>query len=544
MRVQQLIFGETWPADGKDAPAACIDSSDTPSRQPRIKMLLFRAFLVSLASASIDLPRDWQAQHCRGTHLEQTGETVVALATDATRGFLPIIGVVNSTVHNSQSDVGFVIVTTRVHFLKKLLDRFFPSLRVAVCSGAEELLKHRPALQRLSSLENSTNIKRKELLSPFNFAAFYMPHVLYHTRRVIYLDTDIVVTGDVLELATLDLHNKAVAAVNDCSQKIAKYFDEKLLPIQHKILWQRVLRGDGCVFNRGVVVFDTLRWRTLQLTETIEDLVDAFVDSKAKLWSSGISQPPFLLALAGRYEQLPVTWNVRGLGRLDIGRNEWRKIKREALHFGVDASVYERHLAPAGPFTERVNPFFHPLAAKASLLHFNGDLKPWALSAEDARNWHLLGLRVQSQENVPHVLGTCRLKHCASSYNLTTDQKIRSACEASLAHTLSKSKLRWDQIRLSPNGRKWPKHLESVAKYYESGCVARPPLCTCRSQLSDDCVTSCASLWHAYVSPEVIAFHDAAEIDVEAPRTGTEDSASRRSALAAVTAAAACICFS
>ena len=33
-------------------------------------MLLFRAFLVSLASASIDLPRDWQAQHCRGTHLE------------------------------------------------------------------------------------------------------------------------------------------------------------------------------------------------------------------------------------------------------------------------------------------------------------------------------------------------------------------------------------------------------------------------------------------------------------------------------------------
>ena len=62
-------------------------------------------------------------------------------------------------------------------------------------------------------------------------------------------------------------------------------------------------------------MFDTLRWRTLQLTETIEDLVDAFVDSKAKLWSSGISQPPFLLALAGRYEQLPVTWNVRGLGR-------------------------------------------------------------------------------------------------------------------------------------------------------------------------------------------------------------------------------------
>ena len=313
-------------------------------------MRLFRACLVSLASASIDLPRDWQAQHCRGTHLEQTGETVVALATDASRGFLPIIGVVNSTVHNSNSDVGFVIVTTRVHFLKRLLDRFFPSLRVAVCSGAAELLRDRPALGRLSSLANSTNIKRKELLSPFNFAAFYMPHVLYHTRRVIYLDTDIVVQGDVLELATLDLHNKAVAAVNDCSQKIAKYFDEKLLPIQHKILWQRVLRGDGCVFNRGVVVFDTLRWRTLQLTETIEDLVDAFVDSKAQLWSSGISQPPFLLALAGRYEQLPVSWNVRGLGRFytvwnsNFGRMSarWRGGSHNLTHCLISTQVGHR----------------------------------------------------------------------------------------------------------------------------------------------------------------------------------------------------------
>ena len=224
------------------------------------------------------------------------------------------------------------------------------------------------------------------------------------------------------------------------------------------------------------------------------------------------------------------------MGRLDIGRNEWRKIQGEALHFGVDASVYERHLAPAGPFRERVYPFFHPLAAKASLLHFNGDLKPWALTAEDARNWHLLGLRVSAVENVPHVLGTCRLKHCASSYNLTTDQRMRSACEASLAHTLSKAKLRWDQTRLSPNGKRWPKLLESVAKYYESGCVARPPLCTCRSQLSDDCVTSCASLWHAYVSPEVIQFHDAAQVE-EAPPATADGAASATVAGLALAAA-------
>ena len=42
-------------------------------------MLLFRAFLVSLATASIDLPRDWQAQHCRGTHLEHVAGVLEVL---------------------------------------------------------------------------------------------------------------------------------------------------------------------------------------------------------------------------------------------------------------------------------------------------------------------------------------------------------------------------------------------------------------------------------------------------------------------------------
>ena len=73
--------------------------------------------------------------------------------------------------------------------------------------------------------------------------------------------------------------------------------------------------NETCVFNRGVVLLDCKRWRELRLTETIEDLVDAYVHSHAKLWRGGISQPPFLLALAGRYMKLNMEWNVRGLGR-------------------------------------------------------------------------------------------------------------------------------------------------------------------------------------------------------------------------------------
>ncbi|EGB03182.1 hypothetical protein AURANDRAFT_34357, partial [Aureococcus anophagefferens] len=184
------------------------------------------------------------------------------------------------------------------------------------------------------SLSNSTHVKRKELLSPFNFAAFYLPYVLLESRRVLYLDTDAIVEGDVGELAHLDLGGAPAAAVEDCTQKVFKYINYELLerydsggrsklgPMNRNAprLWSRfgftadAYSNETCVFNRGVVLFDCPRWRELRLTETIEDLVDAFVASRAKLWRGGISQPPFLLALAGRYFKLDMEWNVRGLG--------------------------------------------------------------------------------------------------------------------------------------------------------------------------------------------------------------------------------------
>ena len=105
-----------------------------------------------------------------------------------------------------------------------------------------------------------------------------------------------------------------------------------------------------------------------------EDLVDAFVSTRAKLWRGGISQPPFLLTLAGRYLKLGVEWNVRGLGRLELGRAEWLLLAQGAQERygtpGLDA-----HTAPAGPFRHTFNPYVSPFAAHAKILHFNGDAR-------------------------------------------------------------------------------------------------------------------------------------------------------------------------
>ena len=119
---------------------------------------------------------------------------------------------------------------------------------------------------------------------------------------------------------------RAAAAVEDCTQKVHKYVNYELLEEKdhHKLggekHWSRFGLSDAaysnetCVFNRGVVLFDSARWRELRLTETIEDLVDAFVSYAISCGAAASrSLHSYLLTLAGRYLKLGVEWNVRGL---------------------------------------------------------------------------------------------------------------------------------------------------------------------------------------------------------------------------------------
>ena len=98
--------------------------------------------------------------------------------------------------------------------------------------------------------------------------------------------------------------------------------------------------------------------------------------------------------------------------------------------------------------------------------------------------------------------------------SLTTGRRLRSACETwSGDAAFTGSRQRWDQQHYDLHKAKWStKSLETVTDYYVAACVARTPLCTCASDLSDDCVTSCASLWHRYVSEELSQSFAASDI--------------------------------
>merc|ERR1712232_1433528 len=118
--------------------------------------------------------------------------------------------------------------------------------------------------------------ERKDLQSVFNFVPFYFDRIIEksHPQRLVYLDTDTLVIGDITALADMSLDGKPVGAAEDCSQKLKTYIDFKkldlILQARNAPLFAKVATNQNpylnvaqqtCVFNRGVFVMDVQRWQ-------------------------------------------------------------------------------------------------------------------------------------------------------------------------------------------------------------------------------------------------------------------------------------------
>jgi len=236
-----------------------------------------------------------------------------------------------------------------------------------------------PWLKRVRRFLGGESSKRQELFSELNFAAFYIHELFpdYH-GRVLYLDTDVVVLGDVqAELSEFNLKGKPAAAVKDCSQKVRKYILWKNLDVVDldQLPLKLEVRPKDCVVNRGVVLIDTDAWAQWHMTATIEALITIHLSDKGPLWRSGVSQPPFLLTIAGHYVNMGWQYNVRGLGRNDMSVDEVKHFK----HSKMWQKYYDYFLFIC-KFGDCRNiafsPSISPRAHRAKVLHFNGRLKP------------------------------------------------------------------------------------------------------------------------------------------------------------------------
>nr|XP_027071549.1 probable galacturonosyltransferase-like 4 [Coffea arabica] len=179
---------------------------------------------------------------------------------------------------------------------------------------------------------------RQALDQPLNYARVYLAEIIpAEVKRVIYLDSDLVMVDDVGKLWGVDLEDKVLAAPEYCHANFTNYFTEAFWadPELPKIFQGR----DPCYFNTGVMVVDADRWRRGNYTQKVEEWMA--VQKQKRIYRLG-SLPPFLLVLAGNMKAVDHRWNQHGLGGDNI------EGKCRSLH--------------PGPI---------------SLLHWSGKGKPW-----------------------------------------------------------------------------------------------------------------------------------------------------------------------
>ncbi|CAL5383622.1 unnamed protein product [Camellia sinensis] len=185
----------------------------------------------------------------------------------------------------------------------------------------------------------STSI-RSALDCPLNYARSYLANLLpLCVRKVVYLDSDLVLVDDIDNLAATPLGPAAVLAAPEyCNANFTSYFTPTFW--SNPSLSLTFANRKACYFNTGVMVIDLDRWRNGDYTTKIEEWME--LQKRMRIYELG-SLPPFLLVFAGNIAPVDHRWNQHGLG----GDN-FRGLCRD-LH--------------SGP---------------VSLLHWSGKGKPWA----------------------------------------------------------------------------------------------------------------------------------------------------------------------
>ncbi|GMN46544.1 hypothetical protein TIFTF001_015725 [Ficus carica] len=179
---------------------------------------------------------------------------------------------------------------------------------------------------------------RQALDQPLNYARIHLADILPNdVKRVIYLDSDLVVVDDVEKLWNVDMEGKVVAAPEYCHANFMQYFTDAFW--SDRDLAKTFEGRKPCYFNTGVMVVDVEEWRRGRYTEKVEEWMD--MQKRKRIYHLG-SLPPFLLVFAGKIRAVDHRWNQHGLG-------------------GDNLEGKCRNLHP-GP---------------VSLLHWSGKGKPW-----------------------------------------------------------------------------------------------------------------------------------------------------------------------
>ncbi|XP_036734103.2 glycosyltransferase 8 domain-containing protein 1 isoform X1 [Manis pentadactyla] len=278
---------------------------------------------------------------------------VIAASEDRLGG---AVAAINSIQHNTHSNVIFYIVTlnsTADHLRSWLSSSTLKSIRYKIVNFDTKVLEGKV----------KEDPDQGESMKPLTFARFYLPSLVPRTKKVIYVDDDVIVQGDILALYNTPLKpGHAAAFSEDCDSASTKviirgagnqYNYIGYLDYKKERIRKLSMKASTCSFNPGVFVANLTEWKRQNITNQLEKWMKLNVEEGlySRTLAASSTTPPLLIVFYQQHSAIDPMWNVRHLG------------------------------SSAG---KRYSPQF---VKAAKLLHWNGHFKPWGRAASYTEVW-------------------------------------------------------------------------------------------------------------------------------------------------------------
>jgi len=267
----------------------------------------------------------------------------------------------------------FITTAEFMPLFQELLATHIPEANVEV---HQDERVQRKIEQSVGFRARSEGLGNRQIANAFEFAPFYVSQYLNKRqrkdpviRRVVYIETDSVILGDLAEIYDMNLKGAPVAAVKRCQQRYSDYINMNAM----NELGNPNLNPGTCIADRSVMVIDLVRWDELDITGQIESWMERYRNSKTELWyGKPISVVPWLLAMNGNYHDLGKDWGCRGLAGESMSLKDSKGLRKNGFdhvalkQLGVDHSEYGS-----------IAPYISICSQMSSVLSFDGPLPPW-----------------------------------------------------------------------------------------------------------------------------------------------------------------------
>ncbi|XP_029455301.1 glycosyltransferase 8 domain-containing protein 1 [Rhinatrema bivittatum] len=287
---------------------------------------------------------------------ERNEEEIPVVITAVEERLGGIIAAMNSISTNTKSNVVFHIVTA---------NNTMGHLRAWLSSTELKNLKYKILDFDPHILEGKVRVDpdQPESIKPLTFARFYLPNLVPDAEKVIYMDDDVIVQDNILELFNTPLKpGHAAAFSEDCDLTSSKFLVRGagnqynyigFLDYKKESIRKLGLKASTCSFSPGVFVANLTEWKQQNITEQLEKWMklDVAEDLYSRTLAGSITTPPLLIVFYKQHSVIDPMWHVRHLG----------------------SSTGKRY-----------SPQF---VKAAKLLHWNGHFKPWGRTASYSDLW-------------------------------------------------------------------------------------------------------------------------------------------------------------